>query len=525
MPFPLQSKPFGLMNKKVNNINSNNNNRNNNLNNNNRQYIMNHNLPKYSQKKNNENVSLLDKIKNKVNKEKNEFQLNSLNINKEKDDKLLKCNIFNDNIDDNNLNQKKIIDEDIWDNEIDENININKKENNEDEEDLRSEEVDEMEENENNLVNPINKISSINIHPNFTNNHYNCESGFSMNSNNSNSNNSSSRQKRCYTEPDFDQKNFLNAPLSGRSNNSGSINMAQGTHLPGGGPDNHSNMLYGLYGINRGFGYPFKSSFLSTNTNSHNQSGQKLFDSSLSNESGQSPHYTFHRLQYNNSMVNMNKTSAFFFPFSGITPINDNRHIYTSRFNSNENLFKQPFSLNKKTFTNNFNSSKKEKQVINLEDVALGKETRTTVMIRNIPIKYTDEHLEKELESFEGKYDCLYMPFDYENGGNKGYAFLNLTSPYHVLLFYEVFYNKCWMFFDSKKICELNYAIFQGIDEIMKHANNYKGSKKPIYYDENKDNNILEIPSKYLSLLLKANPEMKFVENKQKNIIIVKSFK
>jgi hypothetical protein len=346
-----------------------------------------------------------------------------------------------------------------------------------------------------------------------------------MNSNNSNSNNSSSRQKRCYTEPDFDQKNFLNAPLSGRSNNSGSINMAQGTHLPGGGPDNHSNMLYGLYGINRGFGYPFKSSFLSTNTNSHNQSGQKLFDSSLSNESGQSPHYTFHRLQYNNSMVNMNKTSAFFFPFAGITPINDNRHIYTSRFNSNENLFKQPFSLNKKTFTNNFNSSKKEKQVINLEDVALGKETRTTVMIRNIPIKYTDEHLEKELESFEGKYDCLYMPFDYENGGNKGYAFLNLTSPYHVLLFYEVFYNKCWMFFDSKKICELNYAIFQGIDEIMKHANNYKGSKKPIYYDENKDNNILEIPSKYLSLLLKANPEMKFVENKQKNVIIVKSFK
>ena len=73
--------------------------------------------------------------------------------------------------------------------------------------------------------------------------------------------------------------------------------MAQGT-LPGG---------YGLYGINRGFGYPFKSSFLSTNTNSHNQSGQKLFDSSLSNESGQSPHYTFHRLQYNNSMVNIDR--------------------------------------------------------------------------------------------------------------------------------------------------------------------------------------------------------------------------
>jgi hypothetical protein len=224
-------------------------------------------------------------------------------------------------------------------------------------------------------------------------------------------------------------------------------------------------------------------------------------------------------------MANIGKTNTFMFPFTGFTPINTNRHIYTSRFNSNESLFKQPFSLNKKTFTNNFNSSKREKQVIKLEDVALGKEKRTTVMIRNIPIKYTDKVLENELQQFKGKYNCLYMPFDYENGGNKGYAFLNLTSPYHVLLFYEVFYNKCWMYFESKKICDLNYAVFQGIDEIKKHANNYKGSKKPNYYPEDKSKDIIEIPSKYLHLLLKANPEMKYVENKQTNMIIVKSFK
>ena len=86
-----------------------------------------------------------------------------------------------------------------------------------------------------------------------------------------------------------------------------------------------------------------------------------------------------------------------------------------------------------------------------MEDVVLGKETRTTVMIRNIPIKYNDKALEKKLEPFKGKYGCLCIPFDYEKGGNKGYVFLNLKSPYHVLLFYEVFNNKCWMFFDSKK--------------------------------------------------------------------------
>ena len=34
-------------------------------------------------------------------------------------------------------------------------------------------------------------------------------------------------------------------------------------------------------------------------------------------------------------------------------------------------------------------------------------------------------------------------------------AFINLTNPYHVLLFYEFFNNKSWNYFESKKICEL----------------------------------------------------------------------
>ena len=512
------------MNKK-NGINSNTNN------NNKTQYsIMNHNLSKYCHKKNNENISLLDKIKDKVYKENQESQKNANNIKeKEKNDKSTN-NIYKNNKkleeENNNNIQSKRKNEDIFDKEIDE--KDIKKESNDDEDDILSEEVDEMEESGKNAINSINKINSINVHSNFIKTHYYTGSGFSLNSNNSNSNNSSYKQK-CYTEPDefsiFPQT--FNAPSSGRSNYSGSTNMPQPLSqvYRGGRTENNSNMLY----ANTGYGYQIKNSFLSTNynTNSHNQSGHKI-DTSLSNESGQSPHYigNYQKLQYNNSMTNIAKNNTFIFPFtSSITPI-DNRHIYTSSFNSNESLFRQPFSLNTKTYTNNFNFSKKEKQIIKLEDVALGKETRTTVMIRNIPIKYNDKALEKELEPFKGKYDCLYMPFDYENGGNKGYAFLNLKSPYHVLLFYEVFNNKCWMFFDSKKICELNYANFQGIEEIQKHANNYKGSKKPIFYktNENDSNNKIEIPYKYLNIVLKSNPNMKFTENKQNNTFIVESF-
>ena len=83
LPFSLPSKPFGLINKKINNNSIANNI--NNSNNSNQQYIMNHMLPKYSQKKNNENISLLDKIKDKINKEKNE---NKNLKSKEKNDNL-----------------------------------------------------------------------------------------------------------------------------------------------------------------------------------------------------------------------------------------------------------------------------------------------------------------------------------------------------------------------------------------------------------------------------------------------------
>ncbi len=220
-------------------------------------------------------------------------------------------------------------------------------------------------------------------------------------------------------------------------------------------------------------------------------------------------------------MNNLQSNNNYIYPIvSNMTPIG-NRHIYTSSFNSNESIFSRKlFSVN----TNSYNKidykygTKKENQIINLEDVALGKETRTTVMIRNIPIKYDTNVLEKELEPFEGKYDCLYMPYDYDNEGNKGYAFLNLTNPYHVLLFYEYFNNKCWLYFESKKICSLNYANFQGIEEIKKHAKNYKGTKKPVFFICTKDdhiNNTIEIPVKYLKLLLKANPKMKYHENKE----------
>ena len=216
---------------------------------------------------------------------------------------------------------------------------------------------------------------------------------------------------------------------------------------------------------------------------------------------------------------------------------NNNNYKNNSNNNSNNNNYKNG-SYKKVEKTTNSNSSnnqnqnnscnKGEKNLLNLDDIISGKDTRTTVMIRNIPIKYTDEILVEELEEFKGKYDCLYMPFDYEKKGNKGYAFINFVNPLHILYFHEKFYGKKWKLFESSKICELNNANFQGIYEIQKHSKNYKGYKKPLFYSEQNNNknsneNIV-IPSKFLLKLKERYPNMKYHENKMKKIIIVDSF-
>ena len=510
LPFSLHNKPLGLINKKIDN-----NKFSNNINNNNNIF---HNLHKFnSNKKNND---LLEKIKKKVSKEK--IGTNNIKINNpDKNNKsLLKSP--------NNINEE----ETIFDNKIIE--NSDKNESNEDE-DILSEQKDEIDEEGPNMIN-INKVDSIQVHSNFIREHnYNPSNVYNYNSNTNRSNKSSINLK-SNTEPN-NSNLYMNDLSSGRSNKSGN-----GVFFV---PPEKKNKIVGngqiqMYPpLSTNVGYPYKSSFLSTNTNSHNQSGHKI-DSSLSSESGQSPHYlgNFQPMNYNHTMNNF-RSNNFFFPFTGdVTPI-DNRHIYTSNFKSNENLFtqRQPFSLNlnsyknKTEYNNKFSRNnfgfKVEKQIINLENVALGKETRTTVMIRNIPIKYSTIELEKELEPFEGKYNCLYMPYDYENEGNRGYAFLNLTDPYHILLFYDFFYNKSWLYYESKKVCELNYANFQGIEEIKKHAKYYKGSKKPVFFICTKDdyiNNTIEIPLKYLSLMLKANPNMKYHEVNYKYTFIIDSF-
>ncbi|XP_047312133.1 protein MEI2-like 2 [Impatiens glandulifera] len=110
---------------------------------------------------------------------------------------------------------------------------------------------------------------------------------------------------------------------------------------------------------------------------------------------------------------------------------------------------------------------------LDLDKIRIGEDTRTTLMIKNIPNKYTSKMLLGTIdEKHMGTYDFLYLPIDFKNKCNVGYAFINMMSPSHIISFYESFNGKKWEKFNSEKVASLAYARIQGKAALVSHFQN-----------------------------------------------------
>lgn len=96
-------------------------------------------------------------------------------------------------------------------------------------------------------------------------------------------------------------------------------------------------------------------------------------------------------------------------------------------------------------------------------------------MVRNIPNKYTQQMLLAEFTENglgPGVIDFFYLPIDFKNRCNRGYAFINFVDFKDILPFHVHYFGKHWSTFNSDKICDITYARIQGKAAMLKRFEN-----------------------------------------------------
>ncbi|XXG47148.1 hypothetical protein AAC387_Pa02g1836 [Persea americana] len=196
-------------------------------------------------------------------------------------------------------------------------------------------------------------------------------------------------------------------------------------------------------------GFTGNSTIHSLELTSHNlfsHVGANCIDPSMSspNVGMSSPQQRCHRFPGRNSMIPMPSLDA------------PNERVRSRRNEANSNQ-----ADNKKQYELDFD------RILRRED------TRTTLMIKNIPNKYNSKMLLAAIdENHRGTYDFIYLPIDFKNKCNVGYAFINLTDPMKIIPFFQSFNGKKWEKFNSEKVVSLAYARIQGKAALIAHFQN-----------------------------------------------------
>lgn len=109
-----------------------------------------------------------------------------------------------------------------------------------------------------------------------------------------------------------------------------------------------------------------------------------------------------------------------------------------------------------------------------LEVSYTAQQAATTVMLRNIPNKYTQASLLQEIDAmgFASRYNFFYLPMDVVNRTNVGYAFINFVTPSDMQAFFQHFTDYKFRRHQSQKIAKVSIAHNQGFLENVCHYSN-----------------------------------------------------
>ena len=165
-------------------------------------------------------------------------------------------------------------------------------------------------------------------------------------------------------------------------------------------------------------------------------------------------------IKYRNYAINDNENSIISMKSVSQSESNSYSMIKMNCFNDGHKKLEKSKSMNSNHKSNDIDIIK----IIKQED------QRTTLMIKNIPNKFTKDHfLSIFNKKFEGKFNLFLLPTDIKEKKNYGYAFINFINNFYIINFYYSFNGKKWENTNSVKICELVYSKIQGITKMIKH--------------------------------------------------------
>ena len=262
------------------------------------------------------------------------------------------------------------------------------------------------------------------------------------------------------------------------------------------------NNIFGNNDLNKNFGmnnlmlnhnFPFQLNIMDNKNNLQNQNINSFYN--ISSDQSTFDNSNFNNLSYLNQLQQ--------------NQINFQKQL----IEKNRKLIQKNIELEKKI--------KKKKQQIEIIDLnvniykILGKEdTRTTMMIKNIPNKFTTEMIKSILSyNFNFTYDVLIIPTDTKKIKNFGYGFINFINSYYIPYFYYMFNGKNWSGSNSQKICEITYSKIQGKNQLIKHYPN-----KMIYFHKEGENflnnntqKIFLIPNIYKNYYISLYPNSQII--------------
>ncbi|KAG9316715.1 RNA recognition motif 2-domain-containing protein [Chiua virens] len=114
-----------------------------------------------------------------------------------------------------------------------------------------------------------------------------------------------------------------------------------------------------------------------------------------------------------------------------------------------------------------------ENNQLDIRKIEQGLDTRTTVMIKNIPNKMTDKELIAYINKIcPRRIDFLYLRMDFQNGCNVGYAFVNFIGVEDLLRFAKATLGEKWNMYSSEKVLQMSYANYQGKEALVEKFKN-----------------------------------------------------